>query len=187
MYTPVGQFSTHERISWLLGFFMISMSFIFNFSVIDILMWHTNLECKNDYLSSVGMSLSTWLQTNGTVGISYSILSIIFLFVLFEIYEKTRLTTIIENVVKGMYLALSIFLSVWTLLGFYMMATYYYKKCTFSFFNTYMWTRLSLSGVILFIWTVLCLIRVKQFFNEKIRSHFYLIHTTYSPTTTYSN
>lgn len=187
MYTPVGQYSSHERVSWLLGTFLVSMCLLFNFSIIDILMYHTNMECK-DFPSNLGMSLSSWLQINGVLGLTYTVYSLLFLFVLFEIYEKTRLIQIFENIIKGGFIGQTIFSFIWSIIGLYMMGSYYHELCQFSFFKTYMWIKLCISIIVSFLWIVLFCVKIKTFFNDKIRSYFYQVNTTYQPVSTaYSN
>lgn len=191
MYTPVGQtvqYTTHERISYLLGLFLVSMCISFNFSLCNVLMYHTNIACKDMLSSSIGMTLSVWLQVDGITGIIYSLQSLIFLFVLFEIYEKTRIIQIIENVIKGVFLIQTFFLFLWSLIGLYMMGSYYEMVCQIPFFKTYMWVNISSSIVFSAVWLILFCVKGKTFFNDKIRGYFYQTNTTYQPVVTvYSN
>lgn len=183
MYTPVGQagqYTTHERVSYLLGLFLASMCILFNFSLCNVLMYHTNIACK-DMSSSMGMTLSVWLQVDGISGIIYTLFSLIFLFVLFEIYEKTRTIQIVENTIKGLFIAQTLFLFLWSLIGMYMMGSYYEMACQIPFFKTYMWVKISISIVLSTVWLILFCVKLKTFFNDKIRSYFYQINTTYQP------
>lgn len=188
MYTPVGQtgqYTTHERVTYLLGLFLVSMCILFNFSLCNVLMYHTNIACK-DLPSNMGMTLSVWLQVDGIVGIVYTLFSFLFLFGLFEIYEKTRPIQIFENVIKGLFIGQTLFLFFWSLIGLYMMGSYYEMACQIPFFKTYLWVKMSITIIFSFLWLTLFSVKVKTFFSDKIRSYFYHINTTYQPSV-YSN
>jgi hypothetical protein len=176
---PISSYISSERITYLLGVFVLLFTLLFNLSFIDLLFWHTDLECKNLISKNISVSLNTWLQVSSTYGLIYAFLFFILFLVAIECKEQTSCVVNYEKSLKILFIISTGFIFVWNIVGIFMMGFFYQHQCNIVLFNNYMWFRLTLGTTISVILISIHLYKMTH--SPTIRDWFYAVQTTYTP------
>ena len=132
---------------------LLASLYVFVFSILDLVYSYLSIEaCQEKIFSSLSLSLKLWFRVNGIYGIVYYFILLLVSYSLFEQRTFYRAVSFPSHETKyfiytAFFLIITLFMLLWSLMGFYIVIAYFNKICETQTITVYLWIRLITGGI----------------------------------------